>query len=71
MEGISSNKLATFKYTIVDFIVTRIDTKTSELVKAQFKGEVYIVNDLKTNILISTNIIEPKKFRINLRGKEV
>lgn len=66
--GLEANQHATDKYTISDIYIPAKNTQ-EQLVTAHIRREVHLVPDLKSNMLIETDIMTPKQFVLDLSKK--
>ena len=56
-----------FKYIILKFILRNVLDK--KFVIDKFRPQIHIINDLKTNMFINSNILNSKKMLINYNKK--
>ena len=59
------------EYMIATIRIPSIDFKTSKPIEAILTCKLYIVDSLDTNILISTNMIVPKKINLLIGNKKM
>lgn len=69
VRGIGTNKHATNRYAIVPISITGTGPGGTSAV-TRFRREVHLVQDLKTNILLGSDVLCPECFVIDLDKKE-
>ncbi len=68
VKGLRANKHATNQYAITDIYIPAKNSQ-GQLVTAHIRREVYLVPDLKANMLVGTNIMTPEQFVLDLHKK--
>ena len=66
--------LRTNQYQIVDYIIVFmyfIDEKNEKSTKIMIRREMHLINNLKINIFIDNNVIDSKRWNINLNKKQI
>jgi hypothetical protein len=71
IRGITNNNTSSKDFVILPLCVPSYNTTTKQLVKAIIKQEFYVVDGLKANTLISTDVIVPKQCDISLSSKHI
>ena len=66
--GLGTNLYKTSKYIINNIYL--LDIKDNKAITSRLRRELYLIEDLKINILIENNILAPKGFIANLYKKE-
>ena len=63
---IGTSKYINLKYVIIPIYLQGVDDKNNSLILVYFRKELYLVDSLKSKILIGKNITSPKDIVINL-----
>ena len=69
IRGVANNKASSKDFVILPLRVPGYDTATKQLVEAIIEREFHVVDGLKANMLIGTDVIVPEQCDISLSGK--